>query len=349
MDERLCGPAIIYSSTFMTVPLRDLCFGCGKDHAPGAGCGYDREVRWTPYGRRESLAHVRFFPVVIGLVAAAVAIYFVARPPENPIYLYVGVGLPALVALVVGGIGIASLVTELRKKRYRVSSTDGRDRALVTLVGGELRYAFGESLKYEPVVADLEWADALSSASAFALAGELSDLVDPDLAAWLRRDGKDETLLRDATSPSVRLATMVAMGVVGLAARGDVAIWVGRYKAWGRGGGKMTKVTEGIEVALDTRPGAASADDLPFEREVLRLAAPGDESPIALDAIVDAIIDGRKTDTVLDTLSNRTRAPKIDPSAARTAWKRAQVEEAELIMRLFQHALPERPRTIRAD
>jgi len=326
----------------MTTPRTTLCIGCGRDHGSARGCGYDRELRWTSYTRRESLAYVRFFPVIVGLAAASVALFFIIRPPDNPIFLYVGVGLPLVVAILFGGFGTKSMVEELRKRRYRVISTDGRDRALVVFVGDGLHYAFGESLKYEPVVAELDYLRPLSSAAALALADELGELMDEGLATWLRRDSDDETLLRDATAPDARLALVVAMTILGLAGRERIALFVGRYKAWGRGGKKMPETTRGFEVALDTRPDQDS-DEPPLETQVLALAQPGDESPIALDALIDTITEDRGAERFLATLDVEGE-PDLD--AAREAWRRVQKDETELVMRLIQHVLPDRPRTI---
>lgn len=320
-------------------PLDRLCIGCGRDHPPGRGCGYERDVEWLGYSRDERLKHVRFFPVVVGLVCATVAVYFIVVPPDNPIFLYVGVGLPSVVAVLFGGFGIRAMVEELRKERHRGRSMDGRDRALAVLVGGELHYAFGESLKYEPVVADLGYAGVLSSAAALALSSELVELADQTLTSWLRRDSKDDDLLRDFAAPEVRFAFFVTMAVVGLVARGEIALFVGRYKPWGRGGKKLPQTTTGFEVALDALESETAAD-YPFERRVVALSQPGDESPTPLDALVDAITEETKPGEL------EVSDESLDLEAARDAWRRVQEDETELIMRVLQHVLPERPRTI---
>jgi hypothetical protein len=330
----------------MTTPHPTLCIGCGRDHARGRGCAYDRDVSWTAYSRSESFAHVRLFPVIVGIAAASIATYFLVRPPENPIFLYVAVGIPILVAVALGGLGTRAMIDELRKRRYRVTSNDGRDRALVAFVGGQVHYAFGECLKYE-AVKDIEFARPLSSAAALALGGELEELWDSDLTAWVRRDAKDESLLRDPLNPDVRLAAVIAMAVLGLAAREEITLFLGRYKAWGRGGGKLPKTTSGVEVALETLPagGGGETDAPPLEEMLLSLAASGDESPTALDAMLDEIAAGRGAEAMLAAFEN-TEPDDIDVDAAREAWRRAQTDEGAVVMRLLQHALPERPRTI---
>jgi len=200
----------------------------------------------------------------------------------------------------------------------------------------------GQGGDAEPVVAELDYLRPLSSAAALALADELGELMDEGLATWLRRDSDDETLLRDATAPDARLALVVAMTILGLAGRERIALFVGRYKAWGRGGKKMPETTRGFEVALDTRPDQDS-DEPPLETQVLALAQPGDESPIALDALIDTITEDRGAERFLATLDVEGE-PDLD--AAREAWRRVQKDETELVMRLIQHVLPDRPRTI---
>jgi hypothetical protein len=335
------------ASAPVTPPSTKLCIGCGKDHAPGEGCGYDREIEWFDYGAEERLKHIRLFPVLVGLAATAVTIFFLVRPPDNPIYLYVGVALPGIVALLFLGFGGNALVTELRKKRFRALSKDGRDRALLVFVKDQLHYGFGESLKYEPVVlsTELQGADMLRSGAALALGDELAELVDPTLASWLRRDSSDETLLRDPRAPEARLALVVAMTVIGLAAREEIALYVGRYKSWGRGGGKMPKTTPGFEVALDAR--AKVSDEMPsLERRILAATAPSELSPTALDALVDALLEGSDAEAFLGSFGESKDA---DLDTAREVWMRAQEEETELVMRLLQHVLPGRPRTIGAE
>ena len=297
---------------------------------------------------------MRVFPVLIGLGAAAVAIYFVLYPPEQPHFVFLGVGLSSLVAVLFGGFGTKALIEEIRKRRYRVDSTDGRDRGLVVFVGDELRYAFGESLKYEAAGA-LEYTAPLSSAAALALGDELEELMDDDLAAWVRRDSEDETLLREPNHPDSRLAIVVTMAVLGLAGREQVALYVGRYKVWGRGGGKLPKTTSGAEVALEALEAIKSATgtgESLLEREFLSYAQPSAESPTALDSLIDAMAAGRDAEALLADLEEdgATHAPTEDDlDAAREAWRRVQTEEGDLVMLLLQHVLPGRPCTIGVD
>ncbi|MBW2462110.1 MAG: hypothetical protein JRH11_10725 [Deltaproteobacteria bacterium] len=331
-------------------PRPAFCLGCGHDHRNGRDCGYAREIRWTEYGPQERFQHVRVFPVLIGLAAASAAIYFVLRPPEQPHLVFLGVGLTSLIAALFGGFGTKALIEELRKTRYRLNSTDGRDRGLVVFVGDELRYGFGESLKYRAVGA-LEYTAPLSSAAALALGDELEELMNDDLAAWLRTDSEDETLLREPNQPDSRLAIVVAMAVLGLSAREQMALSVGRYKAWGWGGGKLPHSTTGAEVALEALEAisnGAGADDSLLEREFLNYAQPNAESPTALDSIIDAVAGGQDAEALLGALEEDERNP-LDLDAAREAWRRVQTEEGDLVMLLLQHALPGRPGTIGVD
>jgi hypothetical protein len=187
----------------------------------------------------------------------------------------------------------------------------------------------------------------LGSVPALALGTDLGELLDATLASWLRRDSGDESLLRDPRAPDALLAFVVAMTVIGMAARDEIDLFVGRYRSWGRGGGKMPKTTPGFEVALDARvdPTAAAGT---LEQQILAATAPSATSPTALDALVDALLEGGSAETLLEKLAPEADLePDLD--AARGAWRRVQEEETELVMRLLQHVLPERPRTIGAE
>ncbi len=136
------------------------------------------------------------------------------------------------------------------------------------------------------------------------------------------------------------------MTVIGLAATDEIALSIGRYKAWGRGGGKLPKTTPGFEVALEAE--VEPTEEMPaLERQILASTAKSETSPTALDALVDALLEDEDAAALLSNLST-SASQDADLDAVRAAWTKVQEDETELVMRLLQHALPERPRTIGA-
>lgn len=313
-----------------------ICLGCGRDHAPGRGCGYERQITWTPYPLRERLRHVRLFPVVAGVAAAIFTVALLIHPPEQELFFYGGVGIAGAMAIVVGGLGTVRLVQELRKIRWRVASVDGRDRALVVLVGGKVRYAFGEAQIYASPT-EITWAAALTSRSALGMGAALREPLDPQWRDWLRAEAQSTALLTDDEDPDEGLALIMTATLFGLAARGELRLRVGRYHSWGRGGAKLEDVTEGTELAVD---GPAEDEGLPeLERRLLAACRAIDDEPVPVDEIVAALDRDSARPAFLARLRDEEPPSSAECEDAAEAWRRLVDEEPELVMRMVEQAL----------
>ena len=316
------------------------CLGCGKDHGPGRGCGYRRTVEWTPYGAAERFRLMRIFPVVAGLAAATTAVYLLLHPPELEILFYAGVAITSLMTLIVGGFGTAALIGELRKHRWRAASTDGRDRALVVVVGGEVRYGFGETLQYAEAP-DLSWAAPLSSAAALRLGAALRAPLDAAFLDWLRAEAERPDLFATEEDPEETLGLVTAAAIFGLAARQEATLAVGRFRGWGRGEATMKNVTEGTELALDANAPAADDGTPRIEHGYLRLSQPLPESPVPIDVIRQALREEGLDPGAMEALRAEAEEGEVDVEAAETAWRRLVQEETELVIQMIRHVLPD--------
>ena len=206
------------------------CIGCGNDHPRGEGCGYSREVEWTPYSKAEKWKHIKVYPPVLGVACVAALVWLLQRgASESGDFLYwIGVIILVLFALFLGGVGTWDLVREVRKDRWRAASKGGKDRALVVMVGGRVRYGFGESLRYRKVD-DLEWAAPLRSADVDAF--DLRESLHEGFRELLRASLANRDLYRDADRDEERVlgpmeeredeALVFAATVLGINLMGD--------------------------------------------------------------------------------------------------------------------------------
>lgn len=255
------------------------CIGCGKDHARGEGCGYSREVVWTPYSKAERWKHIKLYPPILGVACVAGLVWLADRgASETGDFMYFsGMILLALFAIFLGGVGTWDLVRELRRRRWRAASKDGKDRALIVMVGGEVSYGFGESLIYREA-RDLGWAESLTS-SIDAL--DLREALHEGFRELLRASLANRDLYRDdedrvegPMEERENEALVFAATILGMAARGEVELFEGRFKGWGRGRAKMKSVTDGYDLALGRGKGDVAGA---FEKRILEAIAEGAE------------------------------------------------------------------------
>lgn len=289
------------------------CIGCGKDHARGEGCGYSREVIWTPYTKAEKWKHIKLYPPILGIACVAGLVWLSDRgASQTGDFMYFsGMILLALFALFLGGVGTWDLIRELRRHRWRAASKDGKDRALIVMSGGKVSYGFGESLIYRPMN-DLAWAEPLSSSIDAldlreALHEGFRELLRASLANRdLYRD--DEDRLEGPMEERENEALVFAATLLGMAARGEVELYEGRFKGWGRGRAKMKQVTEGYDLAI-TR--GTSEPDGAFETKILAAVAEGSE-PTSIAEMSELRDDGTEEsrDEALDGWEDGL---KLDP------------------------------------
>lgn len=311
-----------------------VCIGCGRDHPPGKGCGYAREVVWTPYTGRERWGHIKFVPPLVGFAAAAAAVYLVQHPPEAAFLFWVGIMVLGIMALFLGGFGSLDFVREVRKKRWRAASKDGRDRGLVVLLGGKVKYGFGEALRYNPVE-DLEWAAPLRSDRASGNLAALRAALNPGFRSLLRAAVANEDVFRDDRDDDAILGPMelreesalvLAATVLGLAGRGEIQLSEGRYRPWGRGRAKMKKLTEGFDIGL-------------------LLLAEQVEEPAFEAALVDQLEAGSDPTSLEALLGEQPEIESADEGSedAIAAWKRGLESNPELIQMLMEVVLTRVP------
>lgn len=314
-----------------------ICIGCGNEHAPGEGCGYDRPVQWTKYSNKEKWEHVRLFPVGVGFAAAASAVIFLLDPPQTPLMFYAGVVISTAIAVVVGGMGVRAMVGELRKTRWRAASADGRDRALVAKVGGKLSYAFGETLRFDPVTW-LDGAGGLRSEAVLRLGvGELRATLDEDRLGKLRDKAQNADLFTDDEDADQNWALLAAATIFGLAARGEATLSSGRYRGWGKGGSKMKGITKGAEVALEAIE--SSGDATTLEQLILERCQPGAQSPTGIGDLMMSLDDDDAGSSSLPALTDDADASDEAMAAALESWKWLMDEDAELVARMLEHTL----------
>ncbi len=206
---------------------------------------------WTPFGLAERLRHLRLLPIAVGAGSAAGLLHLLSKPGDDWTRTGAIVILGGL-TLLFGGLGLLDLVLELRRRRWRGASVDGRDRALVVMVGSRVSYGFGETLRYEPIEQP-SWAAALDSAKAAAALPTLRAALPKAWAAYVRQDLGDPTLFEGNDSPDEDWALLLAATLIGLAGRGQILLLRGHYVGWGRGRARMKNVTKGLELGLVAR------------------------------------------------------------------------------------------------
>ena len=308
------------------------CIGCGQDHPRGEGCGYSREVVWTPYSKAENWKHLKIYPPVLGVACIVGLVWLLGRgASETGDFMYwIGVIMLVLFAAFLGGVGTWDLVRELRKSRWRAASKDGKDRALVVMVGGKVKYGFGESLRYRRVD-DVAWAEALRTDRVDAW--DLRDALHDGFRELLRGALADRGLFRDdedrAEEDDAREneALAFAAAILGMAARGEVELYEGRFRGWGRGKAKMKNVTEGYDIALKRGAGTETVEGL-WERQLFEAIAEGDE-PTSITEM-------------LELRSELVEVAESDDDAL-DGWEDGLEQNPELIQQLLETRLVSNP------
>lgn len=278
------------------------------------------------------MRHVRLLPLVVGAAATAGLVHLLAEPEAGWARTGAVVTLGA-VAVFFGGLGLVDLVLELRRRRWRGATLDGRDRALVVMLGRRVGYGFGEALRYEPVE-DLGWAAALDSARAATALPALRAALRESWLAYLRRDLDDATLFAGDDRPEETWALLFAAAVLGLAGRGELKLLRGRYVGWGRGRAKMKDLTAGLELALARAPAAsAPSPDAPLERALLELADGDEYLPARLEDVARQLVE-RGLAPLEAPRGSDAAAPEVVE-----AWRALLDREPELLTLAVEHAI----------